>query len=592
MSREEQYLDAEHRYLRTFLGDLSKPTRQRLGYDHPADHPHVRFLLDAAARLNARLRRLLQVGPERFANNLQELHAPDSTAPVPGFAVLAVRPPPDGRPLDLPRGYAVHPSGYRGVPFRTTAAVRVRPVSVTAIAAGRFGQWPDLPREAAPAEAVLRFTLASTHPDGFAGLNLTDPLRLHLAGEGADPLPYELHEAVFADRLGVWVRDRTSSRWFAADLTPGGLTAEERLLGDGRAEFPGERRLRDFFAFHPKFLFVDLHGLGPAARTAGAELEVAVGFRRPRPGLVGVQPRHLLTNCVPVVNLRELPLPPTTAGAMSRGVDVARALDDTAGAEVYAVRQVRVDTADGPRAVPHWLPGRAAHPPAADGLRWHAERFRPTPTHPLGRVVVRLLDPATRPTDLTGLAVHLTVEVMNGRLPAEVRGVREYRAETDGGVTATAVRLPTTVLRPRLDSAGGWPALTLPTLNSLALGGGAAGARTFAGGLAGFALLDAACDAADPDEQDRKAFAESLLSGLTEAEVTPDEAWDGGWVPGRHYRLKLGHARHRPGSGFLFGTVLEAFLADTATFDAFVRTTATTPTATHTWPATVGEEPL
>jgi type VI protein secretion system component VasA len=290
---------------------------------------------------------------------------------------------------------------------------------------------------------------------------------------------------------------------------------------------------------------------------------------------------------VPAVNLRELPLDSVPAGALTCEVNVTRALDaPSAGTDVYAVRKVQVDATE----VPHLMLGRAVREPAPGGLRWHAERFPATAANPLGRVTLRLLDPALEAADLGGRVFHLTVDVTNRSLSPDVRGVRDYEEMSCNGIRATAVRLPTPVLHPKPDAGGG--ALTLATLNSLALGGRANAGRMLAGVLAAFALLDAECDDADPDEQDRQAFAKSLLSGLTEVGVEPDEDWDRGWVSGRHYRVRLSHAANRPGSGFLLGTVLESVLAGFAGWDAFVRTTVTTPTATHTFPAQIGEEDL
>ena len=196
-----------------------------------------------------------------------------------------------------------------------------------------------------------------------------------------------------------------------------------------------------------------------------------------------MRPQHLVTNVVPVVNLRNLELPPTTSGALAFGVNVTRALDaPTAGTDVYAVRQVQLEGV----VVPHLLLGLAALGPAEDGLRWHAERYPPTETNPLGQVVLRLLDPAKKLAELRDRVFHLTVDVTNRSLPPEVRAVRDYQAETDSRVQATAVRLPTPVLHPRPDA--GWGAITFPTLNSLAL---VVGGRRRSPALAAFALLDA-----------------------------------------------------------------------------------------------------
>ena len=111
--RQERFLDAERRFQQKFLRSMSDPTLKRLGRD-PSDHPHVRFLIDAVARSCAGVRARYEVSQGRFARNCQEVHAPNSTAPVPGFALLSC---PDRRSVRPAARVSIGSGTWRAVPY-------------------------------------------------------------------------------------------------------------------------------------------------------------------------------------------------------------------------------------------------------------------------------------------------------------------------------------------------------------------------------------------------------------------------------------------------------------------------------------------
>lgn len=596
MATSQRYLAGEQRAVERVLNDLSEPARARFGYDAATDHPQVRALARGHAELCARLRAHPSVSRERVLNNVQELSAPGSTAPVPSCAVVCVDAA-DTVPLrHLARGFRFRPvarpdAPERAIEFRTVYDTDVRPVAVAAARAGAPARGTGLPRAATEAGTVLRVTVETTHRDGFAGLTGFDRLRLHFAGRDGDPVPYQLYEAIFGDLVGAWVRDGAREEWFPCAAERVGVRKGEDLFDYTPAVFRGERLVRDLFAYHPKFLFADLTRLAPAARAAGGTIEVLFAFKLAWPSLsTALEVAHLRTNAVPVVNLftEDVAL---VAGEESSSAAVRSQL--TRGAEVYAVRGVAAqDGAAGATPVPNWLPGRPWAWAGAAGRRWVTERGTGSPEG-RKRVTLALLDPAAGPLPAGATALSVTAEFTNGPAPA-ARAPRHFQAIADEKLTATAVRPPTATLRVPVEGTHQPAAITALALNALTLHDGATGARMLSGLLAPFALLNAVPDpVADPAEVGRKALADGLLTGLKRVQAVPDVVRltrpPFASVPALHYEIDLGDAPALPGTGFLFAAVLEAALGHTAEFDRPVRTTATTPRVTRSWPAKISE---
>jgi type VI secretion system protein ImpG len=580
------------------VNGLSRPAAARLGYDNPADHPHVRCVITAVAELNARLRLAPQLRRERFVNNLRELAAPRSTAPRPSVQVVQFTPDPSAPDDVVERDAVLVPAG---APPESTAArvslracyrTRVRPVSVQSAAAGPGVDDPALPAATAKAGAVVRLTLTTDHPKGFAGLPGFDSLRLFLAGGDADDVPFQLHEAIFGDLAGAWARP-DGGEWLPCGVEPVGFGRDEELVPHHPATFRGERLLRDFFAFPQKHLFAELTRLAPAARTPRRVLHIVLAFARPWPELCRrVRAEHFVPNATPAVNLfaEEVCLTARRTRVRCKVTSQARP-----GAEVYAVLNVKVRDGRGQLVeLPPWLPGRVSAS-GEDGRRWVAER-QAGPDGGPSSVFLSILDPNGRPPVEGGEPVWATAEFTSGGLPAAVPQ-SNWRLARDRRMTATSVTPPTPTLRPPLESVTDWAALTDLTLNALALTGATAAGRVLAGALRSLAALDATPDPdAVPTEAARRQLVTGLLAGLKGVRVTRDEAWvgepPGGLVPGQRYALEVADAPGRTGSGFLFASVLEAFLGHTATFDSFVRTSVTTPQVTRTWTPRIGNTPV
>src|SRR5262249_50412783 len=161
--------------------------------------------------------------------------------------------------------------------------------------------------QVAQAAAVLRLVLGCRDAAArFADLTV-ESLRFFLKGQPQHV--YLLYELLFNHALGAALADGAGDPAAVfldrECLRPVGFERDEGLLPYTARSFVGYRLLTEFFAFAPKFLFVDLDGLGGGALAgAGNELEVFIYLDRATPDLEqNVSADTFRLGCTPVVNL-------------------------------------------------------------------------------------------------------------------------------------------------------------------------------------------------------------------------------------------------------------------------------------------------
>ena len=91
----------------------------------------------------------------------------------------------------------------------------------------------------------------------------------------------------------------------ASNLQPVGYSDEQALLPVNLRSFQGYRLLQEYFAFPQRFLFLDIHGLGPVVQKhSGDELEIVLLFSRGETMLENVVDRaNFSLFCAPAINL-------------------------------------------------------------------------------------------------------------------------------------------------------------------------------------------------------------------------------------------------------------------------------------------------
>jgi type VI secretion system protein ImpG len=309
-----RYYSQELQHLREMGGEFAAQYPKiagRLGLEgFDCADPYVERLLEGFSFLAARVQMKIDAEFPRFTQHLSELVYPHFLAPTPSMAVVQLQPDLSNPALNagygVPRGSSMRSvlgkDDATACEYRTAHALTLWPVE---LAEARFfthgGRIPGVD-VALPAtvKAGLRLRLRTTNGAPFNTLAL-DSLPLHL--RGADELPGRILETLLGSVEGVLVPPGHMLPKTA--LQPRGFAEDDALLPSGQRSFQGYRLLQEYFAFAPRFLFVEIKGLGPAVRAcAGRELEIIVLLNRGDARLEQtLDASNFALNCTPAVNL-------------------------------------------------------------------------------------------------------------------------------------------------------------------------------------------------------------------------------------------------------------------------------------------------
>lgn len=279
--------------------------------------PYVERLLEGFAFLAARVHLKLDAEFPRFTQGLLETVYPDYLCPVPSMGMVKFEVEEREEALAsgvlLPRGSLLRSQLGKGertaCTFSTAQDLRLLPVTILEV---RYFV-RDLAELSLPAsaraKAALRIRLQATVPLPFKDIAL-DPITFHI--RGADELPGQLYERIFAHRTGLVVQSASQRSAGASVLTPScvrrvGFASEQALLPRAPQSFEGYRLLREYFAFPQRFLFFELTGFRQALATlAGDQVDLIILMDEADTRLEGrVDKSCLDLFCVPVINLFE-----------------------------------------------------------------------------------------------------------------------------------------------------------------------------------------------------------------------------------------------------------------------------------------------
>ncbi|SAK84537.1 type VI secretion protein [Caballeronia catudaia] len=285
--------------------------------------PYVERLLEGFGFLAARVQMKLDAEFPRFTQHLLELAYPHYLAPTPSMAVVQLHADHANPQLAASADGIVVPrhTALRGMldksastrcEYRTAHALTLWPVGIAqakffTLAGSLDASSPVFP---ANVKAGLRLRLRATGSLGFDRLSL-DRLPLYL--RGPDGLPARLHERLLARCVGVAVMQPGDGASAATTLAvlpktalrPLGFAEDEALLPVGQQSFDGYRLLQEYFAFAPRFMFVELHGLRGALRHCrGQEAEIVILLDQADASLErGVDASNFALDCTPAINL-------------------------------------------------------------------------------------------------------------------------------------------------------------------------------------------------------------------------------------------------------------------------------------------------
>ena len=311
------------------FGEEYETVAGRLGLNTPNDvDPYVERLLEGVAFLGARVKLKLQDQFPDFTQHLLNAIQPHYLAPTPSMCVAAFEPQEGDQVLakgfPIPRltelnAVSADEAGS-SVTFRTGQEVVLWPLRIVeaeylptraAVAPYRGGAGP-------PAEAGLRLRIASV---GGVPLAKLAPEILPIYLDGSETIPGELYRQLIGDAVATVARPVGSAAGDAAwvrlaNPEQHGFEDDCALLPAGRRSFRGYRLLSEYFACPERFLFVRLRELGKAFARCDGDCEVVFLFNRAAPALArAVSADNFRLFATPAINLFEKQLDRVTLNA-------------------------------------------------------------------------------------------------------------------------------------------------------------------------------------------------------------------------------------------------------------------------------------
>ncbi len=290
----------------------------RLGIDgiEVAD-PYVERLLEGFAFLAGRVQLKLDAEFPRFTQRMLEIIYPQYLAPTPSMLIAQFKPDLSDsnlvRGFTIPRGSSMRSLLGKGdltaCEFRTAHELRLFPLEVAA--ASYFSFAPDLPLPQLPGgnriKGGLRIRLRLGGDLGFSQIDLAN---LPVFLSGSDEIAYKLHELALGACVGMLVLPTQRPQpWYEfidpRNVTSIGFDDEQALLPVALRGFQGYRLVHEYFAFPQRYLFLDLQGLAKGLRRCeGKEVEIVLLFSRGDASLQSVvDAGNVSLFCTPAINL-------------------------------------------------------------------------------------------------------------------------------------------------------------------------------------------------------------------------------------------------------------------------------------------------
>lgn len=320
------YYNQELVYMRELAGEFAElhpKIARRLGmHGIEVADPYVERLIEAFCFMSARMRIKLDAEFPRFTQRLLEVTYPNYVSPTPSMAVAQLHP--SAQEGDFSHGFAV-PRGsafFGKIPegeetaceFRSSQDVTLWPLQI--VDAKLTGAPPDIPalERYLPAHVQvsgsLRLRLRTVGEVRFCDLKGLDRLPIYLCGDDqvASHLFELLHTSAVATITGAPGRVGDQPHVVSADaLVHEGLDPGQSLLPLQWNTFHGHNLLHEYFACPSRFYFFALQSLAAGlARIDGTEAEIVILLTRPPGQLAGlVDAKQFALFCTPVVNLFE-----------------------------------------------------------------------------------------------------------------------------------------------------------------------------------------------------------------------------------------------------------------------------------------------
>lgn len=578
--------------------------------------PYVERLLEGFAFVAGRTQLKLDAEFPRFTQHLLEIVYPHYLAPTPAMMIVDFQPragdPALAEGVSLPRGSALRsviPKGEQtACEFRTAHDLTLWPIELAA--AQYFSYAPELPLGqlglANRVRGGLRITLRAQGGLKFSAL-ACDQLQFHISGP--DDLTGPLYELIQGHCIGALLLNKSSPPQIIGNLPATcvhevGFDDDQALLPYDRRSFQGYRLLREYFAFPERFHFFGVRHL--AAALSGhdqSECDLVLLFGSSHAGLEAIVDASCLSLfATPVVNLF-----PRRADRIHLSeerfehplvVDRARPLDF----EVFSVTSVRGmgdDVGDTTEFKPFY--GELVHHDAAGARAYYTMRREPRMLSERQKrngarsgyvgndVFLSLVDPREAPYPLTMRQLAVEVLATNRDLPLLLPIGSLNALMLQDAKPVAAIRVLRGPTRPRAGLAEGdfaWRLVSHLSLNYLSLLDPGGDSRKAAAALR--ELLALYADTGDAAQRKRI----EALSGIGATPVVRRLPMAGPITFGRGLAisLKVNEEAFGGAGSFLFGSVLEKFLARHVSINSFAQTALQSESRGEvaTWPARTG----
>lgn len=521
--------------------------------------PDVERLLEGVAFLTALLRRKLDDAFPEFIQDLTALVLPHYLLPMPCSALIALRPrTDDGHALSVPRGTELLSVPVDGTicRFRTCHDLEVPPLRILDCSL----------QGAAGKPSALRLRL---HHGGSREAARLSGLRLFLGGSHAEACHLLLLLTRHVRRIRL--------SWRGAGAEPDGEHAlpascvrlggfDHPLLDYPAHAFEGYRVLQEYFAQPSKFLFLRLEDM-PALPASARDLQIDFEIDRVWPWVPEVRPQSFLLGVVPAVNLFEQDAEPIEVDHhRSEYVLVPQA----SRPEHYRVHDIQQVTGleHGRQQSRVWQPFHLYCGPQAAAAPSYRSVVRPHPLHDAPQTVLCLNYPPGQVPGPEVLSVRM--RCTNGSLPESLgRGdICRASSNTPDRVEFHNLQPPAPARGARIDAESMWRLQSHAALNFFSL----ADATTLRSMLSLYASGHARGDG--PEGAALEAANRRRIEGIASVQSFPETVVVGPCSLLRGRRVRVGcRPDHFAGLGdmYLFGCMLEVFLADYAGINSFIQ---------------------
>ncbi len=537
--------------------------------------PDVERLLEGFAFLTARVRQKLESDLPEVTQSLIELFWPHYLRPIPSMTIVQfdVLPQAAKEPHSVPRGAELLSIPVDGTPCRFRTCFDTPIAALTLESA-------TLKRDTPP-HLKLRFRL----PDGLSLKKLPlSRLRLHLAGDSSVSRALYVCLCRYLRRITAQPPGAPQATPLArAAVRPIGFSPEEFLLPFPGNSFTGFRLLQEYFAFPSKFMFVEVEGLEELAGLGEASaFDLTFELSRLPDAMPPVAPANLLLNCTPAINLFSHDADPLRMDQTRTEYRLRPSGPHPEHFEIYTVDRVSGLVRGTGKPIVYRPLFRFERPAGAE-VRYYRHSLVPSSADENCDVVIApVLPPASAETaEIEVLSLELTCT--NRQLPSKLN-VGDLSVATPTSPTFARFRnisRPTPSVPPPLGGDLHWKLLSHLALNAQSL----LDLDRFR------ALLGLYHFRARVDRQAEHGLRQ-LLDGIKRLSTAPEtRLLRGAPIRGLSVEVEVDEENLAgEGEAYLFGSILNNFLSQYVSLNAFSRLTLKGLKfgEIHTWPIRIG----